>query len=328
MWREYLKKASTSAAHSDRCRCELCCNGTAPTGGRQLPRVVSWMLRAALAVGAILWQLLRRSRPGQYVDRRWGGLSPSRRRVVLACCGAMAVAGMVVSYPDRGEGQRHLGRAMEYPAMGRIKSATQPLVVHVDAGSATGFGTLSPGKQRALVKRATEAILSGVKSGPRRLVVIALRDVPLSFAELSTSDRQRIESRLGSRAAARYEIGVASFIAAVIEAVQRKNSSALLSVLGLPVEPEDVGADLSAVQPTNDRYRRVIDRLGPFVPARRFVVLGSSLDERKLARMGMRETLRLRQGRPIVFQTNRTWRALIGTETLVQDVQFTARLAE
>ena len=280
------------------------------------------MLRTGLAVGAILWKLLRRSPPGQYVDRRWAGLSPSRRRVVLACCGVMAVAGMVVSYPDRGEGQGHLGRVLEYPAMGRIKSATQPLVVHVGAGSAAGFATLSPGKQRALVKRATEEILRGVKSGPRRVVVISLRDVPLSFAELSTRDRRRIESLLRSQAAERYEIGVASFLAAVIEAVQRKNSIAILSVLGLPVEPEDVGADLSAVQPTNDRYRRVMDRLGALVPARRFVVLGSTLDERKLARMGMREALRLRQGRPIVFQTNRTWRALIGAERPVQDVQF------
>ena len=143
------------------------------------------------------------------------------------------------------------------------------------------------------------------------MVVISLRDVPLSFAELSTSDRRRIESRLSSRAAARYEIGVASFIAAVIEAVHRKNSSALLSVLGLPVEPEEAGVSLQAAQRTNERYRGLMDRLGPFVPARRFVVFASSLDEKTLARMGMREALRLREGRPVVFQTNLVWQALV-----------------
>jgi hypothetical protein len=256
------------------------------------------------------------------------GLSPARRRVVLACCGALAVAGMVVSYPDGSEGQGNLGHSLKYPAMGKIKSATQPLVVYVRAGSTAEMGTMSPRKQRSLVGRATAEILSAVRSNSRRVVVISLKDVPLSFAELSTRQRRRMERMLGLHAAERYEIGVASMLTELIDAVQKKRPGTMLSVLGLPVEPEDVGADLSAVQPTNERYSRVIDRLGPLVPARRFVVLGSTLDERRLARMGMREALRLRQGRPIVFQTNRTWRALVGAETPAQDVQFTAGLAD
>lgn len=276
----------------------------------------------------IFCTFLWRTRPGQCIDRRWAGLSLGRRWAMFAGCGVVAVAAVVVSYPDRGEGQGHLGRSLEYSGMGKIKSATEPLVVHISAGSAVAFGTLSARAQRAMVKRATEEILPGVESDPRRVVVIRLRDVPLSFTELSTNDRRRLASLLGSNAVARYENAVASFLAEVIEAVKRRDPGAILSVHGLPVEPEDVGADLSAVQPTNDRYSRVIDRIRPLVPARRFVVLGSTLDERKLARMGMREALRLRQGRPIVFKTNRNWRALIGEETPVQDVQFTARLSD
>ena len=65
------------------------------------------------------------------------------------------------------------------------------------------------------------------------------------------------------------------------------------------------------------------------VPARRFVLFGSSLDERALAGMGMREALRLRHGRPIIFQTNLVWRALVDEEQQGgRDYQLEALLAD
>ncbi len=38
------------------------------------------------------------------------------------------------------------------------------------------------------------------------------------------------------------------------------------------------------------------------------------LDELRLARTGMREALRLRDGRPVIFQTNVVWRALMDAD--------------
>ena len=163
--------------------------------------------------------------------------------------------------------------------------------------------------------------------GPE-LVVIRLRKVPLSFAALSSSDRSLVESHLGTGAAARYEEAVAAFLDDVMDEVEKQYPPAVLSVLGLPVEPEEAGVSLATVQQTNERYHGVIDRLGPFVPTRRFVVMGSSLDEKRLARMGMREAIRLRDGRPIIFQSNHRWQALVDVNARQQDFQLEALLGD
>ena len=146
--------------------------------------------------------------------------------------------------------------------------------------------------------------------------MICLQDLPLSFSLLPTSEQRQFEQQFGPNAAKRYEASVAVLLNATISAVERERPHAVLSVQGLPVEPEHAGVNIEIARQTNERYGAVIDRLGPFVPARRFVVFGSTLDEKLLARMGMREALRHRDGRPIVFQTNTDWNALVDKDGL------------
>jgi hypothetical protein len=100
----------------------------------------------------------------------------------------------------------------------------------------------------------------------------------------------------------------------VVHEVQVAQPQAVLSVLGLPVEPEEAGVGIEIAEQSNERYGRVIDRLDSFVPGRSFVVYGTGLDERRIARTRMQEALRLRDGRPVIFQTNVVWRALMDAD--------------
>ena len=243
-------------------------------------------------------------------------------RTVLVGCGVFVAMVALSGSQDGNAGDQYAS------AQRQINVAHQPMVVKVNAGSAVGISGLSPKGRRGLARQTAQQILPALEAQPRQVVVIHLRGVPLSFAVLSESDRLLVESRLGSNAAARYESAMAEFLDDLMDEVEKQHPAAVLSVLGLPVEPEEAGVSLATVQQTNDRYDGVIDRLGPFIPTRRFVVLGSSLDEKKLARMGLREAMRLRNGRPIVFQSNRRWQALVDVDADGQNLQIEALLRD
>ncbi len=243
-------------------------------------------------------------------------------RTVVVCCGVF-IAMVALTGPRDGD-----ARVPDAIAQRQINVAHQPVVVHVHAGSAVELSGLSPKGRRGLARQTARQILPAFEAEPWPVVVIHLRQVPLSFTVLTESDRALVESRLGSNAAARYESAVAEFLDDLFDEVEKQYPVAVLSVLGLPVEPEDARVSLAAVQQTNDRYHGVIDRLGPFVPTRRFVVLGSSLDEQRLARMGLREAMRLRNGRPIVFQSNLRWQALVDVDADGQNLQIEAMLRD
>ena len=198
----------------------------------------------------------------------------------------------------------------------RIDQVDQPILFHVRVGSADVVCMASAGKRRQMAGAAARQILPVVASRPERVVVICLRDLPLSFSLLPTPDRSRIQQRFGPAAAKRYESAVAALLNATIRAVEREHPRAVLSVLGLPIEPEEAGVSLAIARQSNERYGTVIDGLGPLVSTRRLVVFGSTLDETLLAKMGMREALRLRDGRPIVFQMNTGWQALVDGDGL------------
>ena len=165
-----------------------------------------------------------------------------------------------------------------------------------------------------LAERAAQEIVPAVDAHPHGVVVLELRDTPFSFESLSPSDQTRIKRDHGARAATIYEWAVGALIHTIINTVASERPEAVLSVLGLPVEPEEMGLDAEMARRTNERYRNVINRLGPFVPTRSFVVFGTSLDQTNLATMGMREAVRLRDGRPIVFQMNFKWRVFADTD--------------
>jgi len=195
----------------------------------------------------------------------------------------------------------------------------------VKAGSIERLLMATSGERRRLAAQLVRRdILPMIDDHPHAVVAIQLRDLPLSFSALPLSVQRPITQDHGDDAARRYETAVARLLDALIGAVHAERPRALMSVVGLPVEPGEpaaTGTVLDAARATNERYSVVIDRLGAFVPGRTLIVFGSSLDETKLAQMGMNEALRLRERRPIVFQTNVVWQALINgpddVETLV-----------
>ncbi len=268
----------------------------------------------------------------EVVQRRWWSrLSHRRQYAFVVVCGVLLAVAIGLAVYEVAPGQR--GVAVPTPvAFGlpsRIEVAKQPLVVPVRASSIQEITALSVRQRRSLAREVADKILTAIEADPRRVAVIHLLELPLSFAAVSYPDRRRLAMRLAGDPADRYETAIADLLDDVIDAIERDQPKAILTVLGLPVEPEEAGMNLLAVQRTNGRYDGILERLGPFVPARRFVLFGSSLDERVLAGLGMREALRLRHGRPIIFQTNLVWRALVDEEQQGgRDYQLEALLAD
>ncbi|MHC4610014.1 MAG: DUF6011 domain-containing protein [Planctomycetota bacterium] len=263
---------------------------------------------------------LRRFRLAAIAERHWSRTTPRSRRVVLAVCtvsaAILAVIGVRGWLVDDGPAApRHHGASAAAAAV-KIHEVKQPILFHVRVGSAEAVCKASAGKRRQMAAATARRILPVVASRPEQMVVICLQDLPLSFSLLPASEQTQFEQQLGPNAAKRYEASVAAFLNATISAVERKQPNAVLSVLGLPIEPEQAGVSMEIARQSNQRYGTVIDRVGPFVPGRKFVVFGSTLDEKLLARMGMREALRLREGRPIVFQTNLVWNTLVDDDGL------------
>jgi len=263
---------------------------------------------------------LRHSQLAGIAQQHWSRTTPRSRRVVLAVCTVSAAILLVVGirglFVDDRPAAPQLRGASAAAAAVKIHEVKPPILFHVRVGSAEAVCAASAGKRRQMAAAAARRVLPVVTSRPEQVVVICLQDLPLSYSLLPTAEQSRFEQRFGPSAATRYEASVATLLNATINAVERERPHAVLSVLGLPIEPEQAGVSLEIARQSNQRYGSVIDRVGPFVPARRFVVFGSTLDEKLLTRMGMREALRLREGRPIVFQTNTVWNALVDDEGL------------
>lgn len=270
-------------------------------------------------VWCVAWPYIAREVTGavQFVQRRCRSrLSRRSRHAFVLVCGVSlaAVIGLSVRDADP-EPVSDDPRPIVLRVTSRIEMARQPVVVGVRVSSVHNVISLSARERRILVRKAADKILPAIEADPRRVAVIQLLDLPLSFAALPYRDQRTLEVRLAGDSADRYETAVGELLDDLIDAIEREQPNAVLTVHGLPVEPEEAGMNLLSVQRTNERYGNVLERMGPFVPARRFVVFGSSLDEGSLATMGMREALRLRNGRPIIFQTNLEWRALIDEES-------------
>ncbi|MHC4588318.1 MAG: hypothetical protein ACYTAQ_03015 [Planctomycetota bacterium] len=253
-------------------------------------------------------------------ERHWFRATPRARRAALALCTVSAAILFVVGIRAWLVGEPQVeplqGTAVAAGAPVRVHGVDQPILFHVRVGSPDVVCMASAGKRRQMAGAAASQILPVVASRPEQVVVVCLRDLPLSYSLLAASDQRRIQQRFGAAAARRYESAVAALLNATINAVEQEHPRAVLSVLGLPVEPEEAGVSLEIARQSNARYATVIDGLGPLVSPRKLVVFGSTLDETTLARMGMREALRLRDGRPIVFQVNTGWQALVDSDGL------------
>lgn len=106
-----------------------------------------------------------------------------------------------------------------------------------------------------IATRASRTILPVVRHHPNKVVVIDLRDVPLSFASLPSSNQWSFVRRFGSQDAVRqYESRVAMLLDAMVHKVLGAQPYAALSVLGLPIEPERGRISLKIAQQSNERY--------------------------------------------------------------------------
>jgi hypothetical protein len=272
--------------------------------------------------------------PVRIVARQWSRVTPRTRQAALALCAVTAaillllgIRGWVVDSLGaipRGGAAAVAGEGV-LPAPVESHGVSRPVLVQVRLGSPQAVWTASTRHRRQLAGLAARQILPALGVRPHQLVVIELKDIPLSFSQLPAADQGEVHRRVGPFAAKRYESAVAALLDATIDTVAEAHPHAVLSVRGLPIEPEDAGMSLEMARRSNERYGTVIDALGPFVSPCKLVVSGSTLDETLLARMGMREALRLRDGRPIVVQMNTGWQALADSEGLGYQEYVVAR---
>ncbi len=314
-----------STKHGDLCRCPACHAGellrpnleyVVPIRRRSrlgaMCRAAAWGLRWSVSKARLVARSDRVRRIFAHRMPRW-----FHGRAAVITWAGLATIGLapifVSSLIDRGPEieQLEVLADLEY----RIDVAEHLVVVHVGVGSAEQVCNTDDRQRLRMAAKASRSILPVARQHPNKVVVIDLHDVPLSFASLPSSDQWSFVQRFGSQDAVRqYESSVAMLLDTMVHRVLRAQPHAAISVLGLPIEPERGGISLEIARQSNERYRTVIDRLDSFVPGRNFIVFGTSLDELRLARTAMREALRLRDGRPVVFQTNVAWRVLMDAD--------------
>lgn len=194
-----------------------------------------------------------------------------------------------------------------------IRPAREPVLVEVVTPTPRQMVAASAKERRGLVNRVVREVVEAVHEQPRRLVVIDLGDLSISFYSLPATDQQRLTEEFGAKAVQTYESAVADFLGSVLDEV----GNAPVSVLGLPVEAGLVGVEVA--RQTNRRYRSVIARLDLFVSAHIFLLSGSSLTEQRLVQSALLEAIHRGAGRPVLFRTNSKWRVLIDGEALQAD---------
>ncbi len=220
-------------------------------------------------------------------------------RRLLAAGGALgAVVAAVAVFGFIGD---RAPRAIEY----EVHPAREPVIVTLNWGPAGRVVLGSTQERDRCVDEAARSVLDAGRSHPDRLIVIELESPPISFASLSTSDRQELQRAIGSSADHRYE----STLAGLLERVVKSAGRGGVSVLGLPVEPREAG--ISASARTNGCYRGVMNRLDCLVSAHVLYRGNRSLSEDELVQQALPEALRQRGGRPVLFRQNKAWCVLV-----------------
>jgi len=312
--------------HGDLCRCPACYAGEPlrpnleyvvpikrPSRLGTMCRAAARGLRWSVSKARLVARSDRVRRILAYRMPRWF----HRRTAVVAwaCLATVGLTPVFVSLVIDGRSPEIERLEVKADLEYRIDVAEHLVVVHVGVGSAEQVCDTDDRQRRWIAARASRKIVPVARQHPDKVVVSDLHDVPLSFASLPSSDQWSFVQRFGSQdAVRRYESSVAMLLDTMVHRVLRAQPHAAISVLGLPIEPERGGLSLKIAQQSNERYRMVIDRLDSFVPGCNFIVFGTSLDELRLALTAMPEALRLRDGRPVVFQTNVAWRVLMDAE--------------
>ncbi len=220
----------------------------------------------------------------------------------------VALAAAIVVLIDRGDESR-----LAY----LICRANPAMQVNIYTGTPSEFVIASDAKRHRLVRAAIQKVVATHDAHPDRLVAIALRDASLSFRALPQSEQWSLQVQVGNDAAETYESTIVDFLQQIISGVAAERAGALIGVRGLPVEPRAI--DIAAAQRTNARYRPIIDSLDPFVADHAFLMGDTSVTEQEMVRSALPESLRQRNHRAILFQTNGRWRILVDPEVLANE---------
>ena len=185
-----------------------------------------------------------------------------------------------------------------------VRSAKWPVEVEVEFSLKTGAPRIS--------EDATEIILNTISENRRRLITLEFKGAPLMFARLPKATRKTMIDRSGPTIAEKYDTFVSRQVNALIDDVREVNPKAPIAVKGVPFEGRTI-----ASQAANNRYKDVIGKLSAFV-ASNSVVVGRDSREKSLVVRSYAESLRLADGRAVIYRANDDWRMALPNGTLAR----------
>lgn len=161
-----------------------------------------------------------------------------------------------------------------------------------------------------------ERLLQAHADFPDQLLVLDVTGGILTGAQ----QRRAEQSSVSKDEASRYETAIARLLLASFEAAAIARDSIPVSVFGLPVE--SVGPDAQTADESNARYREVINALSAFVTRKSFILLRQGSSELETVRGSLSEAFRLRDGRPIIYRTNGSWRSAFESNNAAGNERF------
>jgi hypothetical protein len=183
---------------------------------------------------------------------------------------------------------------------------TQPPVYH-DVQTPPLSQWLAPdAPQRAAIEAGlTQQLVQAAQANRGRVIALRCTGLKLRYEQLSASDQQYVVQLTGNESLAEraYETGVSALLADVMTSVHQQAPSARVTLVGIPLEPGQVGADAVL---TNVNYTPLIASIKAIVPTGSLVISGRR-DPGALLRKHMPESYRYANGRTILVQANGAW---------------------
>jgi uncharacterized membrane protein YgcG len=186
----------------------------------------------------------------------------------------------------------------------------RPVVVAIDGPSPLDV-LGKDADRRTIVAQLAQQINRAIALSPDRLIVLELRNAPLSFDQLDESSQAEIARSVRRMAPVHYENALSRIVAEALSIARRHNSDAKLSMKGLPLEAFDRSPGMSRA--ANGRYSVVLDQLDALV-SWHVDVSSPPLDGQKEW-----EVLRLAAGRPILFRSKSRWQVLLDHQSTLSD---------
>lgn len=194
----------------------------------------------------------------------------------------------------------------------RLRSAKEPAIIDLNIREEDVLAR----KAEPLVAAGDDAIKrigDTTAKEPSRLITIRLTGAALA---LSDARYKQVLTAGGAQEADRvsttYEQTLGQYLEAFLDAVRTTAPDVAISVLGLPLETRR-GIDPNVA---NKNYQGVIERVDAFVAAKSIVLSGGTVTERIALRDGLPNALALRDGRPVVYRANGSWRIALNSDAL------------